>query len=267
MTARGAVPFDQWGIGDPPLLLLHGFMNSRRDWSDVAEVLAAGRRVVACDLRGHGDAAHLGGPAGYSLAALTEEVASFVDAHRLAPLDLLGHSLGGVVAMRLALARPSLLRSLVLMNAAALPTGAIAPAVIDRLADTGRRRGMPAVADLLDRLTAGPGGRRTGAQRARSRANIGRMDVEAFAALGAGLGAYDSMLDGLRALDLPVTVICGEYDAIARAECAAIAAHVPGARLHVIRDAGHAPHEENPQEWIAVVRAHLDRLRAAGHPS
>ncbi|MGY0055406.1 alpha/beta fold hydrolase [Streptomyces sp. LZ34] len=259
--APGAgVPFSQWGTGAPPLLLLHGFMNSHLDWAEVAEELATDRRVVAYDLRGHGDSARPGGRGGYSLGQLVDDLDAFAAAHRLAPFDLVGHSLGGVVAMRFALARPGQLRSLVLMNAAAVPTGAIAPEVIERLTEIGRREGMSAVADLLDRIGAHTGSRRTDAQRARSRANIGRMDAEAFAAFGTELGAYASMLDDLAGLTLPVTVIFGEDDALGGAECAAIAERVPGARISVIPEADHAPHEENREAWLAAVRTHLARL-------
>ncbi|HET9631909.1 MAG TPA: alpha/beta fold hydrolase [Terrabacter sp.] len=98
----------------PPALLLHATGETSADWAPVAEGLATDRLVVAVDLRGHGSSPW---PGSYALTALTDDVEAV--AADLAttygrPVDLVGHSLGGLVACLLASRRPELVRRLVL---------------------------------------------------------------------------------------------------------------------------------------------------------
>jgi len=265
--------FDEWGCGDPPLVLLHGFANSRADWADVAPALAADRRVIAYDQRGHGDSTKIGRRDSYSISHLVDDLAFFIAERRLAPIDLLGHSLGGIVAMRFAAAHCERLRSLILTNAAAAPVAPVAAPAIERLAAIGRERGMASLADFLGGIRdRGPQSVPVDAvQRERARRNIARADVEAFAALGVEIGSYDSVLAAMPALALPVTVIVGEHDTLIRAACQELAAAIAGARFEVIVNAAHEPHQENSAGWLAAVRAHLARLSppdgaAAGPP-
>jgi pimeloyl-ACP methyl ester carboxylesterase len=263
MTARRVavngvgISVDDRGAGEPALVLVHGFANSRQDWSDVIAELAAGRRVIAYDQRGHGESSHTGRPDTYKIDWLVRDLAAVLLDRRLGPVHLLGSSLGGIVALRFALEHPGAVRSLILVNTAAKPTAAIPPKVLERLAETGRTKGMAALGALLDRVGALATHRRTPAQRARFRADVGRMDLAAFVGLGADLGRYDSLLDALDAFDLPVTVMVGEHDRLARKEGEAALARLRLGRRQVLANAAHAPHEENRDAWLAGVHAHL----------
>lgn len=254
------IAFDQRGAGSPSLLLLHGFSGSRRDFSDIMEDLSADRLVVAYDHRGHGDSTHTERQESYTLEAMGRDLDAFVAARRLAPCDLVGHSLGGILALRFALDHPDLVRSLILVSATAAPVAPIPPEVIGRLAQVGRQQGMPALARLLGRITDGPAAGRSEAQHERFLANVSRTDVEAYATIGVELGAFTSMLDEVAAFTLPVTVVFGEHDTLIQRGCEETAAAIPGAHLAVIPESAHAPHEENPGAWLAAVRAHLAAL-------
>ncbi|WP_133884601.1 alpha/beta hydrolase [Streptomyces sp. BK208] len=83
----------------PPLVLLHALGEDAADWDVVAPVFARSRRVYALDLRGHGRSDWLGE---YSLQRMRDDVLGFLDALALDRVDLLGHSMGGVVAYLLA---------------------------------------------------------------------------------------------------------------------------------------------------------------------
>jgi pimeloyl-ACP methyl ester carboxylesterase len=251
--------FDEWGSGEPPMVLLHGFTASRLDWADVAVDLARDRRVLAYDQRGHGDSTHSGKPESYTLSLLVDDLEGFATVRDLVPFDLIGHSLGGVVAMRFAVSHSRLLRSLVLVDATAAPVEPVPAEVVCRLAEVGRQRGMAALADLLDRIGDRGVGTPDERQRKRAHRNVSCTDVEAFAALGVELGCYDSMHDRLAMLNLPITVIRGAYDTPVQADSEALAAAIPGCVVDVIPDAAHAPHEEKPAAWLAVARAHLAR--------
>ena len=102
-----------------PLLLVHGFTGSSLDWIDVVEPLTRGRSVITLDHRGHGESLNTGDAATYSFDQLVADMSGLVDRLELDQFDLLGHSMGGIVAMRYTLLHPERVRSLVLMDTAA----------------------------------------------------------------------------------------------------------------------------------------------------
>ena len=92
----------EWGdVSSPPLVLLHGVRDHARSWDFIAAALADRFRVLAPDLRGHGDSAHAGGGF-YPSEAYVFDLAELVLSQSLAPVILVGHSLGGNVALRYA---------------------------------------------------------------------------------------------------------------------------------------------------------------------
>jgi pimeloyl-ACP methyl ester carboxylesterase len=254
-----ALVADSIGAGDPPLVLVHGYVGSRDDWTKVAPELARHRRVITFDHRGHGESTNVGDPSAYTFDMLVGDLEAVIDAIGPAPVHLLGHSMGGVIAQRYALRHPEALKSLILMDTAAETTGGIPTEVIDALVATGRTEGMAVVAELILGYVEGLGQHASEEDKARARAKFSALDVEAIGALGAELGSYPSMLGDLTSLDLPVTVIVGENDTGLREAADKLAATIPGALLVVIPSAGHSPQEDDPAAWLAAVETHLAR--------
>lgn len=95
----------------PPLVLLHALGEDATTWDAVAPSLARGRRVYALDLRGHGRSDW---PGEYSLDLMRADVLRFLDVLRLDAVNLVGHSMGGVVAYMLAQDHPRRVSRLVL---------------------------------------------------------------------------------------------------------------------------------------------------------
>src|SRR6185437_15302623 len=92
--------------GAPPLVLVHGYTGSAHDFSLQVDALAAGRRVITLDQRGHGHSTKTGTLDGYTVEQLAGDLAAFLDAVAGGPVDLLGHSMGGRVVMTMVLERP-----------------------------------------------------------------------------------------------------------------------------------------------------------------
>ena len=109
-------------VGGPargaPLVLVHGLGGCAANWVDVAPRLAATRRVLVPELPGHGLSTPL--PAVPNLAVFADRVAAVAEREQLLPAAFVGHSLGGVVALRLALRRPDAVSALVLVNGAGI---------------------------------------------------------------------------------------------------------------------------------------------------
>jgi pimeloyl-ACP methyl ester carboxylesterase len=251
--------------GAAPLVLLHGFTGGRVDFADVIDDLAQDRRVVAWDHRGHADSTNTGDPSTYTFDQLADDAAEVVAALGLEPFHLLGHSMGGVVAQRYALAHPAQVRSLVLMDTAGAAMPALPASFIEATVAQGRTEGMGAVAVAMRRMAAGMPVPPDAKERILDRLEekLTKMDVEAFDSLGRALGEFPSMLERLGGeLGVPVTVIVGEHDTGLRPAADALHAAVAGSELVVIPDAAHSPQDESPAAWLRAVRAHLARAEA-----
>ena len=259
MTERLAVngvelAYSTYGAGNegPTLLLCHGFTGAASDWDGVVETLAQDGPVVTYDHRGHGHSTNTGDRATYRIEQLVDDLAAVVDTLALDRFDLLGHSMGGMVAMRYALRRPEQLRSLILMDTAARPAPALAAYLKPAIGKV-REGGASALAELAQLRPEGP-----------DRRKLEQMDPVAFEVLGTALADSASVLDDLRTLRIATTVIVGQDDTAFVTASHDLAGAIPGSVLEVIPGAAHSPQVENRDAWLAAVRGHLARLTAGG---
>ncbi len=111
-------PEDNASKESTPLLILHGLLGSMDNWRSQAKRLSQARTVITLDLRNHGDSPH---KKGMSYREMYEDVIQVADAENIKSFHLLGHSMGGKVAMQLALARPELAESLIVVDIAPKP--------------------------------------------------------------------------------------------------------------------------------------------------
>lgn len=104
-----------YGDAGGPIVILHGLLGSGRNWTSIAKRLAQTHKVVTLDLRNHGASAWSGD---MSYPLMAADVRSFIERTALGPVTLIGHSMGGKTAMRLALGAPSLIERLVVVDIA-----------------------------------------------------------------------------------------------------------------------------------------------------
>ncbi|HET9103097.1 MAG TPA: 2-succinyl-6-hydroxy-2,4-cyclohexadiene-1-carboxylate synthase [Solirubrobacteraceae bacterium] len=234
------------------LMLLHGFTHTGASWSRVGAALGERYRPLAPDLPGHGRAGAV------RPADLTRALAG------LRPLlgdgvVLGGYSMGGRIALHLALAEPARIRRLVLVGAS--------PGLADPQERARRRAADDALADEVQASTAEAFARRWArtpvlaglpddvaaevhADRLRSTA-----DGLAAALRGLGTGALPSLWDRLDELTMPVTLVAGGRDEKFRAIAGRMAAGLPAAKVIVVPGAGHAVHLEAPDAVAEVLAA------------
>jgi pimeloyl-ACP methyl ester carboxylesterase len=255
----------------PPVVLIHGMVNSSRHWEAVALRLADDYTVIAPDLIGHGDSATPRGD--YSLGAHAAAIRDLLTAIGIHRATIVGHSLGGGVAMqyfwqfperteRLALVSSGglghqvspLLRSAALPGATPLLWLASHRRVVSALSDLGdrsRRRGsrtgiyLQAVARALRPLE------QRGARQAFLQTLRSVIDVR---------GQRVSARDRLHLLDgFPTLIVWGERDnTIPLSHGLEAHAAVPGSRFETLPRAAHFPHLEDPEGLAAVLRRFLE---------
>jgi pimeloyl-ACP methyl ester carboxylesterase len=264
---------DDIGAGDRPLVLVHGFTGFRQDFASVIDaLLPSAGRIVALDLRGHGASTHTGDAASYTFDVLASDVAAALAALGIARCDLLGHSMGGMLAQRVALAHPQRIASLILMSTSAEPLAWINEDHIQLAAYVGREQGMAKLAELLraraaDDPTRGEADRRLerewGAQKfwAWRDARIIATDPVAYQALGLALKHAPDIRAELAAIRCPTLVMVGALDSEFVSPSPRLAAAIPGARHLVIPNAGHQPQLEARESFLAAVRDHVAHVR------
>ena len=256
------VAWEEHGSGADTICLVHGFTGARVDFEDHLEGLATSRRVIAADHRGHGDSTNFGTTDAYSLDILTEDFLAFVETTSETPVDLLGHSMGGMVALRCVLRRPELFRSLILMDTAAESLGGVGlPPGLDRLA---RTQGLLAMNRKMPPLPESGRMREIYGDswfEANQEYRLTRMDPEAFIALFPEVFGGPSLLDRLSEVTLPTTVMVGELDTAFIAPSTHLADGIRDAELVRIEGAWHSPQRTHPEIWRSVVESHL-----AGRP-
>jgi pimeloyl-ACP methyl ester carboxylesterase len=267
---------DDLGDGDRPLVLVHGLTGFRDDFRERLPALVALGRTIAYDQRGHGESANTGDPTSYSFDQLVADLGALLDARGVARCDLLGHSMGGMVALRFALARPERVASLILMDTAARAPDRMPRAPFAAAGAIARSDGMATLAALLRARAADEPNRPTAERRLETEwgeaywdrrwRRFTAMDPEAFAVLTLELVDQTPLTDRLTALRCPTTVLVGEEDAGFLRPSEEMAAAIPGAELVRIPDAAHSPQIENPAAWLAAVEQHLRRVRLPGQP-
>lgn len=107
----------------PPLILVHGLGGAASNWTELAPLLVRTHRLLVPELPGHGGSTPLPGVSG--LEPFADRVASVAEREGMLPAPVVGHSLGGMVVLRLALRRPDAVQALVLASGAGLSIGSV----------------------------------------------------------------------------------------------------------------------------------------------
>lgn len=106
--------YKQYGQGQP-LLILHGFMGSLDNWHTLATQFGNSHSVFAIDQRNHGKSPH---SEKHTLGLMVQDVKQFIETHQLEKVSIIGHSMGGKVAMQFALDYPYLVNKLIVVDIA-----------------------------------------------------------------------------------------------------------------------------------------------------
>ncbi len=247
--------FGHSGLGHPPLVILHGFFASSRNWRLMAQKLSGQRHTVVLDLRNHGRSPH------HSLMdypSMSADVLAFMARMKWSKVSLLGHSMGGKVAMWLALKQPQRVEKLVVADIApvgyphnfkawvmALKSLPLAELSNRKQAETFLAEAIPDVAYrqfLLQNLWW------------QENRYAWRIDLDIFATAAPAIAAFPETL-GMRPFTGKALFVAGANSSYVKAKD--VLPMFPDAILNYVEKAGHWLHVEQPEAFIRRVEAFL----------
>lgn len=255
-----------WSQGaGAPLMLLHGFTGSHETWQHIIEQLSQGHLATTLDLPGHG-ASDTSAAQSLTFATVLDDLAYVIETQLGGSADILGYSMGGRLALGLALTHPARVRNLILESAS--------PGLADQqerrarqLADTVLAErilacGLEAfVADwerqpMWESQAVLPEDVRLRQRQIRLGQNPHGLAANLRAT---GTGAQPSYWDRLADLKTPALLIAGELDTKFAHFAASMHDAMPHSQLEIVANAGHAVHLEQPARYVELVSEFLEQ--------
>jgi pimeloyl-ACP methyl ester carboxylesterase len=266
-----SLAYTETGVPDGDVaLLLHGLGSNRRTWDWMATKISGRMRVLAYDHRGHGGSSHV--PGTYTLEYYVSDAIAFCDNVIGQPSVIVGHSLGGIVALSVAQRRPELLRALLVEDPPLAHTRAENRGFFSLLHQATcemHDRGAPIEEyESMMKVVPSPNGAGSfadvlGPDRTRARAEgLASLDPDVFLPLLDGSAMADATPDA--AITCPVVVVLRadpRFGATFSAEDETRLLSVdPHAQVKMIEGASHFIHDEQPERVLAELDALLDAL-------
>jgi 3-oxoadipate enol-lactonase len=257
VTAGGRqIHYDDSGSGSGPVaLFVAGLGSPRGSWADAVAGLQGTLRCLAIDNRDAGENDPETAP--YSIADMADDCAAFLSALGVEQAVVLGSSMGGFIALQLALRHPQVVERLVLVGTS--PVAGLQPMPPPDPADW--------IADPLERarqrlrITTAPGFFDTRPERLEELAlqtTRNRMTVEGYARQTRAINETHDVRKQLGDISAPTLVVHGDVDPLIPLRAAEILAQgIPNAQLDVRHGVGHLPHREEPDVFCQLTRAFL----------
>ncbi len=232
----------------PAILLTHGFAASSQMWQGQIEAFRDRYRVIAWDMRGHGQTDSPDDPADYSEPATIADIAAVLDACGVESAVIGGLSLGGYMSLAFNLAHPEQTRALMLFDTGPgynNPKGREGwNQFAIRRAEAFETQGLASLGDSAEVRAA----------RHRSAEGLAK------AARGMLTQRDASVIQSLPSIDKPTLVVTGANDQNFLAAHSYMSEQIPGAMHFLIADAGHAANIDNPADFNAAVETFLGSL-------
>lgn len=260
ITANGArIAYDEYGSG-PAVVLIHGLGGNRTDvWRHVTAPLAQQFRVIAYDMRGSGESQVTPGP--YTIDLLAEDLGDLLDELGVERAAIVGHSMGGAIALTAAARRPERVWAVVGVGTAATLTSEQRDGMRAR-GDTVESQGMGAVAETVATNGTAPSFRETQPEDFQELISmLASNDPAGYAAQCRAIASM-SVEGSFGSVQAPVLLVAGELDGVSPPGVnEANAAQLASARVEVVPDCAHIVPREKPAQLLAAVQPFLSQVR------
>ena len=261
LNVNGAnIYYEEHGSGSQTIVFAHGLLWSGRMFDDQVNALKDRYHCIMFDFRGQGQSEVT--PDGYDMDALAQDAAALIESLHCAPCHFAGLSMCGFVGLRLAIRRPELIRSLILLETSADPEPQENIGKYKMLGFIGRWLGFGVVANSVMPIMFGQKFM-TDPARAQQRAYwrqrlIANHRVGILRALG-GVITREGVYDQLDKITAPTLIIVGDQDvATVPAKAERMRARICGSKLVVIPGAGHTSTVEEPAAVNATIEEFLE---------
>jgi len=233
------------------VLMSHGYSATRHMWDGQHAKLGDRYRMISWDMRGHGATDSPSDPARYSHALTVADMKALLDHLGIRRAVIGGLSLGGTMSLEFYVAHPEMVEALILCDTGPGYRNAEARAKWNE-------RAMTRATELEARGLEALGGRSREMREAMSH----HRSAQGLAHAARGmLAQQDSrVIDSLGSITVPTIVIVGDKDEPFVAPCEYMAKKIPGARLEVVKDAGHSSNLDQPDAFNRVFVGFLDAL-------
>ena len=251
---------EQWGNGPAHIVALHGFTGKAATWESFARAAGEEYTIICPELPGHGKSDAPDNPGLYDMEHTLQALAEMADKLGVRKAHWLGYSLGGRIAVAAALSLSDRILSLTVESGSAgLATDTERTARVRRdiaLAGSIERNGMEAFVDYWESLPLWESQSRLPAtvqEKLRTERLTNNPRGLANSLRGIGTGAQPYRLDRLGELSVPSLFIAGQDDTKFSATARQMHAAVPGSRLCIVPESGHAVHLEQPDIFNRTV--------------
>lgn len=249
------IAYDRWGQSGPALVYIHGWCCNRRYWRHQPELMARSWRRLFIDLAGHGQSEPR---AAVTLEAYAADVAAMLACEQVEQAILIGHSMGGIVALHAAAAAPGRILGLIGIDTFRQPTQRLSAEQIDTTL-AGLQADFPSAVTALVKTRMFTPGLDQALAETVAAAMAAESPETGIAAQRALLGAGYGDLLRARA-GLPMGLINADY---APTDTAALKERCPRLEISIIPGNSHFPMLERPSSFNPLLEAHIRRIAVA----
>ena len=252
------------GTGEA-IVFLHGYTGSTKDWEKQISFFSKNYRAIAIDHRGHGNTEAPSRKEDYAIKIFSQDVYALLNKLGVDRCCLVGHSMGGYMALQIILDHPDIVKALVLVDTASgqieRPKGFVElRAMLDELA---RKEGLRAAFEYeaansplrIERFAKHP------EQREISLNKTLNTSVDGYIYVARSFGEWPPVTDRLGEIDVPTLIFWGEEDTPFLKASKIMNESISGSRLVKIPDVGHNPHEEVPDLFNQTLDGFLSEVR------
>ncbi|MFC2060404.1 alpha/beta fold hydrolase [Chloroflexota bacterium] len=247
------------------VVLIHGYTGSNQDWKNQIPLLLPKYKVMAPDQRGHGKSAAPATPEEYSMEIFVDDVVSLLNMLDIKKCCLIGHSLGGFIALAFALEHPEMLRALVLVDTS---SGQLArdPDHADmwrKLYELARSQGMEAAFEYesannpmrIEKYQKHPELREV------TRQKMLMTSVDGYVYTSRAMGKRQAVTPRLAEIKVPTLIFWGDEDAIMADAALTIKDGIADSEMITVKGTGHSPHEEAPDVFNEALLKFMGRIK------